>query len=295
MKKIFLYTITVCSCIVILATIIGSVWIRKQLFLDGFFKDWVSQGNIPNYSMHRTVFYCENNQYDIYNIESTAQEIFCINDSEIFFVHTKNIKDDSNGQLWGISSVNIETNKKTLWYSGIFTLGKEDYIEYKKLSQYSDITSLCGGMINGDNIYLKDSSHTVSFNIKTKEVNEDAQMPLRRYEWTVVPNSYIEITNKENKSTVRIEKEQFFEKNEYANRLKELNNKKTISRYGFCDEFFCKVMLVEEKIYIVCEVFNFIGDAFAIVFEYESESDTIKYILNKRIGTRVFNDFVLTN
>lgn len=209
-------------------------------------------------------------------------------------MHTKKVQDGSHGQIWCISSVNVVSNKKTLWYSGTFTAENSQNIQYSKLSQYSDIDNLCGGMINGDNIYLKDSSHTVSFNIKTKEIIEESQIPSRRFEWTVIPTSYVEIIDKERNTSIRIDKEQFFEENEYAKELKTLNNKKTISGYGFCDEFFCKMVLVDEKLYIVCEVFNFVGDAFAIVFQYDYENDNISYILSEKVGTRVFHDFVMT-
>lgn len=61
MKKILFYTIIICLCVVlIVGSLIGSMQIKKQLFLDGFFKNWENQDNVPNYSMYRTVFHYEN-------------------------------------------------------------------------------------------------------------------------------------------------------------------------------------------------------------------------------------------
>ena len=54
------------------------------------------------------------------------------------------------------------------------------------------------------------------------------------------------------------------------------------------------VKVINDQIYILCEVMNWNGEAFAVVFKYDFNIEQIFYVMSEKISDRVSTNYAFT-
>ncbi len=57
------------------------------------------------------------------------------------------------------------------------------------------------------------------------------------------------------------------------------------------EDIFSKLKIVDDRIYIVCEVLNWNGENFAVVFLYDFASENVLYVSSQKVGDRVDSNY----
>lgn len=67
--------------------------------------------------------------------------------------------------------------------------------------------------------------------------------------------------------------------NEYLSTLfSEFQNERTATGLSYFDDFFAKVQIIDDLPYIICSVYNRIGESYALFFSYDYDTNTCEYI-----------------
>lgn len=106
---------------------------------------------------------------------------------------------------------------------------------------------------------------------------EISDFEYRPYEWARKDDGVV-ITEIETGITRYITLEYLADRNSYANKILELSSVKIWDGKSLTDHFFCRMKVMNGKIYFISEVMNFWGEAFAVVFQYDFESEDVKFV-----------------
>ena len=60
---------------------------------------------------------------------------------------------------------------------------------------------------------------------------------------------------------------------------------------SFLSDFFQYVKVINDQIYILCEVMNWNGEAFAVVFKYDFNTEQTFYVMSEKISDRVSTNY----
>lgn len=139
------------------------------------------------------------------------------------------------------------------------------------LWKYSGESKHCGGLYANGKIYLKGISKTIAYDIQTGTVQE-SEIPPSKYVWSIEDRgSRITIENTEQGETKTLTLEEMSKTNAYAQQLSGLSLHDD-------SRFFVKAKVVDDDVYIIGEVLNWWGEAFAVVFKYDFSTNQVFYV-----------------
>lgn len=213
------------------------------------------------------------------NYENTHQEIIvCVRHNRIYGIHVYNAK--QREYTADIYSIDITTNEFEILYTRKFDLdesvGTIKYLSYETV-YYSN-----------NAIVIYDGYHVISYRIDTNEVKElnqeDFSPPKKEYFVERIYDETGNINFKEikvkNEAEERIVSVNYMsQRHQYVKELLEIGIiKNPIEEIDPLKYFFFDNFVINDNIYLICRVLDNDGESNALIFSYDFEKDTIKFI-----------------
>ena len=145
------------------------------------------------------------------------------------------------------------------------------------------------GYVYNDIIVLTDFTKLIEYNVKTEktEVFDYCNYKHPTDDFSCSIKEYKEITITQNGETKILTISDLIEKNSFAKIVFEKYNNTTVNNTKACAYFFDNVQYVDGKTYFICRIHRWDGCAYALVFEYNFQTENVKYC-----GGHYTNDMV---
>lgn len=276
--------ITICAIAVTLMVVITTIiQLDSKYNMRHFFDDWekeVDEEIAP--VLHDYYVYYRDKKVNLHDISpGYIREVFCVSDDRIYFCYSTSTPDSEAGIIWNIASIGLNGENLINHYScNLFN--KSDYLtkdRYIRLSYHDYNENYYGGLYEDNKIYLHGRDRTVVYDICNDTACEVNEYPMSRYRWNFNDtHSEIVIKDCEQDLCKTVTLESMAEKNNYAKKLLELSSRKIWSGKSPTYKVFSMVRTVGDRIYLICEVLNWNGESFSIVFQYDFSSENVLYV-----------------
>lgn len=289
-KKLILFIMIVVILIVITISI---VIVNNKYNMQHYFDDWKPETDV---NILHTIGrgYVEGMDLGKY-INGRIEEVYCIKNKRIYFCYSTAVPDSYPNREWHIASVGITGEDFTEHYGGNLFSGSNPVgysYEYLCLSyQSSPNIGQYGGFYADHKIYLHGDRTTVVYDTQNGILSETDRYPVSPYVWSINEHKNVVIENREQNITRNLTLESMAEQNLYAKELLNLSTKKTWDGTSLTEDIFSKLKIVDDRIYIVCEVLNWNGESFAVVFLYDFASENVLYVSSQKVGDRVDSNY----
>lgn len=278
-RKILGIILIIVTVILLVASVIGVIT------FDSFkrpLSKWKPESDDNNMYVEFQEYLLYDSQRVSYNdtiMEKTAPEggslveVFCVEGDTMYYVYKK--RDNNENKFnWVLASWNFNSEEFKILY--VMKHDKSS-VTYQKLSYVSDGEDICGGMYEGGKIYLKSESEVVAYDIKTQEINEHAELPMRRYIWEFsMEKDRAYVLDTEKGITKTISMETMAKQNSYANQLNELRKEKISA--GRSNRIFKSIKCQDGQIYLILSLSNSNCLFYDFVFKYDFETEQILYL-----------------
>lgn len=127
--------------------------------------------------------------------------------------------------------------------------------------------------------------------VELNTVSETTEYHHSPYVWSIDDNQLITIEDTEQNLTRELTLEDLAENNSYAQKLLELSTKQTWDGTSLTDRFFSYIKIIDQDIYIVCQVYNWNGESTAVIFRYDFSSDNVLYVSSYKTGDIVQSNY----
>lgn len=209
-------------------------------------------------------------------------EVYVIQDDIIWFGFSNIAINESDSRQWNIAVMHIDTKEINICYSGEFCLGFATNKAYTQNNNYSKNNQTDNGFYYDGKIVLTDYVKTVEYDLKTETSTEfmatSYEYPISAIEAEIIDYHTI-LFSKENNQKV-FDVNQGKQSSKVFEKLYKLENKKNWQGKSYLSELFDKVQIVNNQIYIICRVINWHGETYAIVFQYNYDTNGCNYILH---------------
>lgn len=288
MKKIMII-IAITLVIVLISVIL--VLLSPKFTLRGYFDDWVPESSetIVDVKNRDIVYYSSEKEVWLDQLFDGiyVEETFCVEKERIYFCYSTSVSNSKSERVWHIGSVKEDETDFKEHYTSNHINVKSDLGDYQSLSQGYDRETSIGGLYYNHKIYLKEPDRMIVYDITTDMVQETERLPEAKYQWTIDNNHTIVFTELSSGAMQTVTLESLAEKNTYAARLLEMKDSKIAIGDSAIRDFFSKVKVIDDNIYLICEVFNWHGFTFAVVFRYDFSNDQALYVHSVKVGDPV--------
>ncbi len=279
MKKL----IIIYAVIVLIGMVISVIVLDAKYNMRHYFDDWEPETDeeiIHVLSDTFIYYHLESMNLDDY-VNGRIEEVYCVKNDRIYFCYSTSDSDTRRNLVWHIASVGINGENLTDHYSG--NLFKEPHLfgdsyVYERLSYHSYDENLYGGFYSNDKIYLHGNGGNIVYDIMCGTASEIDEHPIGKYRWRIENHQKITIEDTEQNIFRTITLESMAEQNSYAQKLLELSSRKINTGDSSTYKILSKMKVVDDRIYIVCEVLNWNGESFSIVFRYDFSSEKVTYL-----------------
>jgi len=277
-KKYFLAFI----CAVIIISIlfvgtIGAIFILRKISFDRLFQSVTSEvDHIPSAVSYGTL-YTESTKINLSQIcrketkNGSFKEVFCIADNKAYFSYTMSIP---TGFHWFLASLDLNT----LAMENICSLSNAK--KHYTINRTVEYKERCGYYANGQ-IILNDSDTVFVYTIESGTAKsytyEEYNFPKIYVAGEMIDANTVVLYIGENKQTFSLS--EMAEGSKSIEYIYELRNKKTWNGTPCISGFFLpnSIQMIGDKIYAVGECLNFSGESYAIVFEYNKDSESWQF------------------
>lgn len=271
MRKFKFIFLLVISSIIFL-TVLNNVFFISNSKLEFFQKN----NSKLNY-MHFGKLY--SNRECILNLEASLKKDNCllqqvyIQKDEIVYFSYQYV--ENNNVHWCIATIKTDGSDFNTLCDEIFNSGNLHEFEINLSESYMKRNGYC----YNNKIVLTDFSKLIEYSIDTAEKN------VYDYDNYFHPTEsfYYDIENDE--KIVMIKNDQthiltiydLIKKNDIAKLVFEKYNNKTINGTNACDNFFDNVQFINGQVYVIGRVYRWDGSVYALVFEYNFETESVEY------------------
>ena len=227
-------------------------------------------------------------------VDGLIEEVYCVRNERIYFFYSTAIPDSYPDRIWHIASIGVNGEKLTDHFADnlFYETNPLGYsYRYKQLCYESPTSENYGGIYSNGKIYLHGKDITVVYDIDNDTVCETEGYPIGKYRWNIEDHKAITIEDTEQNIFRTVTLESMAEHNDYAKELLNLSTRKIWSGDSPTKQIFAKVKIIDNQIYIVCEVLNWLGESFAVIFRYDISSDEIRYLSSKKVGDIVSSNY----
>jgi len=281
MKKRSKWTIIISLLLVVTSAFIVLLQFEKKYSLRHYFDDWESEsegvfaltylGNsiqYPGMDHYEMVF------QDVEELDFYADWIYSIENGRIYFLGSEQ---DENQELtnWRIASMKTDKSDLQIHYQ-IDVMKHEKYYDLSNSLQKT-MNPVCGGIYDDHHIYIKAYDTIVAYDIMNDTVETVDSLPSCTYSIDANSFDYV-VISKNNESGRTITPESMAKTNAYVSKLLELEQCRTIDGESFLENFFIYARVLDGEIYLVCRIYNLYGFSDAILFQYDYETDTVRYV-----------------
>ncbi len=239
-------------------------------------------GKFENENSFNVAWFCNsavnynNNKSYFFDIlaDNVLDQVYCIKNDNIYYSYQ--YKKD-NQLHWCLAFTKFGDNNVNLIFDEIF--------DYKKVYSFNvDVSSDYknrNGYYYDNKIILTDYSKLVEYDLLSTRISfyqyEEYDHPKNKIQYEISEdNLYISI--KKNNDILDLDLNKFSDMNNVAKYVINNYNRKTLSKLSTFYSFFDDVQIVDNKVYLICEVSNFGGHAYNLLFTIDMTSKQIKYI-----------------
>lgn len=235
------------------------------------------------------------------------QEVFCEQNNRLYFCYTKSNSMQKDICTYYIASCDLSANDFQIHYSADFQISLSplpqnllsDYYPLNYLSSYEKNQ---GGAYSNGQILLQDQNQVAVYDIALDQAalyqdESEIQSVLseffhRELNWEIHNQSEIVFSNNDTGEIRILTLEKMAESNEYANALLKISDKKTWDKnITFGEQFFSGVKILDGEPYVICKIFRWDGNSIAIVFKYDFDTNTVKYVKEVSVGGVIASRF----
>ncbi len=186
---------------------------------------------------------------------SKIVDVYCIERGRVYFAY-------SIENTWGIASIDMEGKNITVYYK------YENGGKYQRLSTLSDYSDALGGLYYESKIYLKGQSGIIVLDLNKETVEEKKEMPKTGYKWTVSDGkaSFGKPKDKENADLTLYD---IADKSHCGAALRKLGGNSGI---------ITEINSSNGSVFFVGQITGRFGIKYAVLFRYDTETDTYKYL-----------------
>ena len=289
------YIIILVTIILIVATLSIVAFLDIKFNLRHFFKDL--QPESPELCIQ--VVY-NNEIQDQYGNSLFKEEtlergnlgiVFCARGNRDYFGYATGVPETTaQYKIWHIASVVMQGMDFQEHFAGNLFDDTVISPEFRDISIYSDRTENFGGYYDGEGrIYLHGNVKTVCFYMETDRAEEVEKLPNCPFTWEIEDHQSITISYGNIQKAITLES--MAEKSSNAKQISGLSSYKRWNRKSFLSDFFQYVKVINDQIYILCEVMNWNGEAFAVVFKYDFNTEQTFYVMSEKISDRVSTNY----
>ena len=250
----------------------------------------------PAYVAHNTLYW-ENAVINFDELvkqnigKSYFKELVVIREDRIWFVYVKDDDRQTAGELWYLASVDQNGSDLQNHFSGEFGISenasinvwegnpacRELYYEEKNAFYISD------------RIIMQDGVKLIEYNMETGAVIEREALQFVFPEEPIIVEieNRKEICFKQGGTEKRFTTDDGKKHSSAFGIMMALEKKKTAMGTGFLEYLFHNVQFIGNEIYIICEVLNWHGETHALIYQYDFETNTCRYV-----GNHFMNDIV---
>lgn len=299
MKKKIIYVTSLLAVItIILLTVCAVMFITSDNLADTLNELEVEVSDIPVTVLYSTVDMGDRecNALELLVSDDKYQRIdryICKYDDRIYFIYCDPIE-SSDKWTWNICSVNIYGEQLIVHRSQEFISA---YRYTSDSMRYSDKSSF----FDRGNIVITDGTTVCVYDVEEGGVSvvayDDYSFPDDSIKYEIIEHQEVNISKEIDggNTTKTITLDSLKESSGSIGKLLEWSDKKTWSGESRFDTFFDSVQYVNGEIYIVCEVQNYLGETYAIVLNYDFDSEECKYVCSRFVGDRLNGDFYLVD
>ena len=296
MKKKVLFIIIPIVIVAILVT--SLVLFIKSKDLSPFFDEWKTESDFA----FKTVKSRDWVEYDselicldeALNSAGTIFEVFCYENGRVYFFYKKGGSEVN----WCIASCKEDGSDLQVHYAA----PENTLYTYYPLSRYSSeprcqathpsLESPYGGLYRDHTIYLRHSAGIIAYSIAENTVSSVDAIPESSYSFTIDDYAVINVFDKNGTLSKTLTLESIAEKNAYAKKLLTLSDEPMLDKdAAMLDELFIDVKEINGRYFMLCEVRDYFGNAYAVVFEYDPLSDGAEYVTYYKTGDTVWSHY----
>lgn len=221
-------------------------------------------------------------------------EVYVIQNDIVWFGYSDTEKTINGGKQWHIASVTPDGNDLNVVYSGTFCLDENADRYYKQYnnSHKEELNLSANGFYDDGKIILTDHVKTVEFDLNTvssQEVStQDYDFPTLPVQVEILDYETITFCKNSEQKTFNTETGEITSK--AFKKMMELKTEKDWEGESYLSELFDQVQMVNDQIFILCRVTNWLGETHAIAFQYDFEKNACQYAFHCFMGDIISND-----
>ena len=227
-------------------------------------------------------------------IDGIFREVYVIQNDTVWFGYSDTERDENGAKQWHIASVTIDGKDLNVAYTGAFCLSdKADQTYRQNNNSHKEERYLnANGFYDDGKIILTDHVKTVEFDLNTVSSQE---VSTQDYDFPTLP-AQVEILDYETITFCKNSEEKTFntETGETTSKafkkMMELKTEKDWEGESYLSELFDQVQMVNDQIFILCRVTNWLGETHAIAFQYDFEKNACQYAFHCFMGDIISND-----
>lgn len=226
----------------------------------------------------------------------TFHEVYFIQGDTIWFGFSNATKNEDGSKTWHIASINADSKEINICYSGNFGLKKgADKFYAQNNNRLSEGHQVDNGFYYDGKIVLTDRTKTVEYDL---QANKIAEFAASDYEYPILPIK-ADIIDYHTVSFSKESREKIFDVKQARQssiafeKLYELEQEKNWQGKPYLSELFDNVQIVDDQIYIICNVFNWNGETHAIVFQYDFDTNSCKYAFHRFMDDVIGNNLYI--
>lgn len=283
MKKKVLFIIIPIVIVAILVT--GLVLFIKSKDLTPFFDEWETESDFA----FKTVTYTDWVEYnterfsleEAMHLDGLTREVFCYENGRFYFSYKKGFYD----AIWYIASCKEDGSDLQVHYTAPESTTYTYYplalcsSEKRCKSMHPDLESPYGGLYRDHTIYLKHPTGVIAYSITENTVSAVDSIPESPYSFTIDDHAVINVFDQNGALFKTLTLDSIAEKNEYAKKLLAFSDEPLMDKeMTMLDTLFSDIKEINGHYFILCEVRDYFGYAYAIVFEYDPIQDSVEYV-----------------
>ena len=221
-------------------------------------------------------------------------EVYVIQDNIVWFGYSDAEIDENDAQQWYIASITTDGNDLNVAYSGTFCLDEkaDEIYERHNNSHEEEFYLNVNGFYDDGKIILTDHVKTIEFDLATvsyKEIStEDYDFPTLPVQVEILDYETITFCKNSEQKTFNTETGEATSK--AFKKMMELKTEKDWEGESYLSELFDQVQMVNNQIFILCRVTNWLGETHAIAFQYDFEKNACQYAFHCFMGDIISND-----
>lgn len=229
--------------------------------------------------------------------DAIFNEVYVVQDDVVWFGYSDSERNENGAKIWNIASVCMNGADMNIAYSGEFCLTSDaDQVYAQKNNIHTDKRYLeANGFYYDGKIVLTDHVKVVEFDLTTKKSMEfsskNYEFPILPIETRIIDHQAITFCKNSEQKSFNIENG--IKTSEAFEKLYKLEKEENWQGKSYLSELFNKVQIANDQIYIICRVLNWDGETHALVFQYDFENNSCKYVFHCFMGDVISNNLYI--